>query len=116
VWASAVRQESLVLCRWESLGPEGRHAALVLEDLLNQQESRTNAEKDFVAAEVEYMLSLIALQQSMGTLLTADSGESLSSELLGDGAFQRCCSTRFGSTRKTYRCPSDSIAECTACP
>jgi outer membrane protein TolC len=87
IWTSAVRQEALVLCRWESLGPEGRHAALVLEDLLNQQESRTSAEKDLVAAEVEYMLSLIALQQSMGTLLTAEGGASLSTELLGEGAF-----------------------------
>lgn len=85
VWISAVRQEALVQCRWESLGPEGRHAALVLEDLLNQQESRTNAEKDMVAAEVEYMLSLIDLQQAMGTLLTADGGTSLSNELLGGG-------------------------------
>jgi outer membrane protein TolC len=85
VWISAVRQESLVQARWESLGPEGRHAALALEDVLNQQESRTSAEKDLVSAEVEYSLALIELQRAMGTLLTADGGAALSAEMLGDG-------------------------------
>lgn len=85
VWVSAVKQESLVKCRWETVGPEGRHAALVLEDLLNQQETRTNAEKELVAAQLDYILALIELQQAMGTLLTAEGTASLSAELLGAG-------------------------------
>jgi outer membrane protein TolC len=85
VWETALKQESLVKCRWETVGPEGRHAALVLEDLLNQQETRTNAEKELVAAQLDYILSLIELQQAMGTLLTAEGTASLSAELLGAG-------------------------------
>jgi outer membrane protein TolC len=72
IFDAAVKQESLVRLRWESMGPDGRHAALVLEDLLDQQENRTNAERDLVASEVEYISSLIELQKSMGTLLIAE--------------------------------------------
>ncbi len=69
---ASIKQESLVLSRWESMGPDGQNAALALEDLLDQQERRTQAERDVVASEVEYLLALIELQQSMGTLLTAE--------------------------------------------
>jgi len=72
IWKTAVQQESLVLSRWESLGPDGQNAALALEDLLDQQDRRTQAERDVVASEVEYLVTLIELQQSMGTLLTAE--------------------------------------------
>jgi len=69
---AAVKQESLVLGRWESMGPDGQNAALALEDLMDQQERRTQGERDVVASEVEYLLALIELQNSMGTLLTAE--------------------------------------------
>jgi len=72
VLAAAANQEFLVQYRWEKLGPDGRHAALALEDLLDQQENRSSAEQDVVAAEVNFILSLIKLQQAMGTLLTAE--------------------------------------------
>ncbi len=72
IWEAAIRQEKLIRERWESLGPEGRHAALTLEDLLDQQERRTEAEADVVASEVNYLLAFIELQQVMGTLLTAE--------------------------------------------
>jgi outer membrane protein TolC len=72
IWEAAVKQESLQFCRWESMGPDGQNAALVLEDLLDQQDRRTQAEQDVVTSEVEYIISLIELQTSMGTLLTAE--------------------------------------------
>ncbi|MGV3484841.1 MAG: TolC family protein [Planctomycetaceae bacterium] len=72
IWQAAVKQEALVRCRWEQLGSDGRHAALVLEDLLDQQENRTAAENDLVESEVRYLLALIELQTAMGTLLTAE--------------------------------------------
>ncbi len=72
VLSAAEQQETLVLNRWLSLGPEGRHAALVLEDLLDQQENRTGAERELVAGEVDYITALIELQLAMGTLLTTE--------------------------------------------
>jgi len=76
VLEAASRQEFLVRMRWETLGSDGRHASLVLEDLLEQQEAHTAAQQDVVAAEVGYLLSLIQLQESMGTLLMTEGIES----------------------------------------
>ncbi len=72
VYEEAVRQESLVRQRWEMLGPDGRNGALVLEDLLDQQDNRSNAEQDLVAGEVAYLIAMVNLQQAMGTLLISE--------------------------------------------
>ncbi len=72
VYTEAVRQESLVRQRWEMLGPDGRNGALVLEDLLDQQDNRANAEQDLVAGEVAYLIAMVNLQQAMGTLLISE--------------------------------------------
>ena len=72
VYDEAVRQESLVRQRWEMLGPDGRNGALVLEDLLDQQDNRATAEQDLVAGEVAYLIAMVNLQQAMGTLLTSE--------------------------------------------
>lgn len=72
VLVEAVQQEKLVRQRWEVMGTDGRYAALVLEDLLEQLELRTAAENDYVSNHVNYLLSLIELQKAMGTLLLAE--------------------------------------------
>jgi len=72
VLKEASNQEFLVRSRWETLGPDGRHAGLVLEDMLDQQENRSNAEQNLVAAEVSFLLAMIELQQATGTLLTTE--------------------------------------------
>lgn len=71
--AVAVKQEDYLARRWEMLGGEGNPAALVLADLLDVQEQRTNAEAQLVSAQVEYMQSLVRLQLAMGTLLNESS-------------------------------------------
>ena len=55
--------------RWELLGGGGNNIGLVVEDLLDAQQSRTTAEEKLVESEVEYLSSLIRLQLAMGTLL-----------------------------------------------
>lgn len=77
VLVEAVQQEKLVRQRWEVMGTDGRYAALVLEDLLEQLELRTSAEVDYVSNHVNYLLGLIELQKAMGTLLLAEGIEPL---------------------------------------
>lgn len=66
---AAAAEESYVLRRWELLGGGGNNIGLVVEDLLDAQQSRTTAEEKLVESEVEYLSSLIRLQLAMGTLL-----------------------------------------------
>ncbi len=80
----AVKQEKLIRQRWEVMGTDGRYAALVLEDLLEQLEQRTAAENDYVSNHVNYLLSLIELQKAMGTLLLAEGIEPLSTNRVND--------------------------------
>ncbi|WP_162275942.1 TolC family protein [Roseimaritima ulvae] len=70
--AAAVAEESYVLRRWELLGGGGNNIGLVVEDLLDAQQSRTTAEEKLVESEVDYLSSLIRLQLAMGTLLLSD--------------------------------------------
>lgn len=72
ILSAATLQESLIRQRWETLGTDGRFAALVLEDLLEQQELRTAAEADFVSNQINYLLALVELHRAMGTLLIAE--------------------------------------------
>jgi outer membrane protein TolC len=77
---AVTRQEMMVRQRWETMGTEGRYAALVLEDVLEQQEARTAAEIEYVSTHVAYLLALIELQRSMGTLLQAEGIEPIGGE------------------------------------
>ncbi|MEM9644879.1 MAG: TolC family protein [Planctomycetota bacterium] len=65
----AVEEESILTQRYQLVGNERSHAALVLESVLESQQRRTDAEKALVAAQTEYHLALIELQRAMGTLL-----------------------------------------------
>lgn len=84
VLVEAVQQEKLIRQRWEVMGTDGRYAALVLEDLLEQLELRTAAENDYVSNHVNYLLSLIELQKAMGTLLLAEGIEPVSTNRVND--------------------------------
>ncbi len=67
--AAARAEEKYLQRRWELLGGGGTTIGLVVQDLLEAQQSRTSAEEQLVEAEVQYLSSLIRLQLSMGTLL-----------------------------------------------
>jgi len=66
---AAIDEEAILTERYDLVGAEGSHAGLVLENLLEAQQRRTDAEKALVAAIAEYRIALIELQRSMGTLL-----------------------------------------------
>ena len=67
--AASHREEEIATRRWETLAGDGGPTALILEDLLETQKRRTDAEQSFVTAQVNYVLELVNLQQAMGTFL-----------------------------------------------
>ena len=69
---ATLAEEHYLQCRWESLAGDRGSVGLVLQDLLDSQQRRTDAEEALVAAEVGYLMALIRLQVAMGTLLTSE--------------------------------------------
>ncbi|WP_197168293.1 TolC family protein [Neorhodopirellula pilleata] len=67
--SASAREEAIATRRWETLAGDGGPMALVLEDLLETQKRRTDAEQSYVSAQINYVLDLVALQQAMGTFL-----------------------------------------------
>ena len=49
---------------------DGNTVGTVLENLLDAQQRRTDAEGEWTSAQVDYLASLVDLQRAMGTLLT----------------------------------------------
>jgi outer membrane protein TolC len=61
--------------RWRLLPGEDQAASFLLEDVLDAQERLTDAEFNFVAAQIDYTLSVSELKRAMGTLLEAEKVE-----------------------------------------
>ncbi|MFG0267343.1 MAG: TolC family protein [Rhodopirellula sp. JB055] len=70
--AAAVREEEIATRRWDVLAGDGGPTALVLEDLLETQKRRTEAEQLLVTCQVASIISMIELQKAMGTLLKTE--------------------------------------------
>ena len=66
---TALDEEQILTRRWELIGGDGSRVGVVLENLLDAQQRRTDAEREFVTAQTDYMTSLVDLQIAMGTLL-----------------------------------------------
>ncbi|KAA5545912.1 TolC family protein [Roseiconus nitratireducens] len=69
VLQTALEEETILTTRWRLIGGDESRVGIVLENLLDAQRRRTDAEKDLVAAEAAYMISQVRMQRSMGTLL-----------------------------------------------
>ncbi|MEO1616616.1 MAG: TolC family protein [Planctomycetota bacterium] len=69
VLATAIVEENILTTQWRIIGGDDSRAGIKLENLLDAQQRRTDAEKDLVEVESAYMIALIRLQRSMGTLL-----------------------------------------------
>jgi outer membrane protein TolC len=69
VLATALDEENILTVQWRLMGGDGSRVGIKLENLLDAQQRRTDAEQDLVAAESAYMIALIRLHRSMGTLL-----------------------------------------------
>lgn len=66
---TAINEEDILTRRWEVIGGDGAAVGTVLENLLDAQQRRTEAEREWVTAQSRYLTSLVALQRAMGTLL-----------------------------------------------
>lgn len=73
-------EEEYLSRRWEMLAGDGGPVGLVLQDLLDSQQRRTDAEEMLVTARVGYLVALIHLQTAMGTLLSSERIEPVSGE------------------------------------
>ncbi|WP_291179350.1 TolC family protein [Gimesia sp.] len=55
--------------RWEMLPGHDRSSSFLLEDLIDAQDRRAEAEQAFVTAQVDHVMSLTKLNRSTGTIL-----------------------------------------------
>ena len=72
VLVTAIEEENILTRRWEMMGDEGGLLGVVLENLLDAQQRRTEAEREWSSAQVRYLTSIVALQRAMGTLLITE--------------------------------------------
>ncbi len=61
--------------RWEALPGDERSASFLLEDLLDSQDRLASAEAAYSQAPVDYTLSLVRLNRTLGTLLQSEKVE-----------------------------------------
>ncbi len=66
---TAINEERILTRRWEMMGGDGAAVGTVLENLLDAQQRRTDAEREWITAQSQYLSSLVNLQRAMGTLL-----------------------------------------------
>lgn len=72
---AAETESSYLEDRWKVLPGGDRGTTLLLEDLLDSQQRETDAEVEFVNAQVAYSVSLIRVRRAMGTLLISQNPE-----------------------------------------
>ena len=66
----AAREEEYVLTRrWELIAGDGSAIGVVLENLLDAQQRRTDAEIEMVSTQADYMIAMVELQRAIGKLL-----------------------------------------------
>tara|TARA_R110002049_G_scaffold27321_2_gene94310 strand:- start:549764 stop:551566 length:1803 start_codon:yes stop_codon:yes gene_type:complete len=66
---TAIEEEEILTRRWEMMAGDGGNVGTVLETLLDAQQRRTDAEREWVTAQSEYLIAFVDLQRAMGTLL-----------------------------------------------
>jgi len=74
---AAIAEEEILTQRYMLLGGDGSRVGLVLENLLDAQQRRADAERAWVSTQVQYLVSLIELQRAMGNLLVHESIETV---------------------------------------
>ncbi len=66
---TAITEESILARRWQLMAGESSGAGLVVETLLDSQQRRADAEREWVTSHTEYRIALVQLERAMGTLL-----------------------------------------------
>ena len=69
ILTTAIEEERVLTRRWELMAGDGDSIGVVLENLLDAQQRRTDAEREWISAQSNYLVSLVHLQRAMGTLL-----------------------------------------------
>lgn len=69
VLETAIHEENILYVRWQTVGGDGSRIGILLENLLDAQQRRTDAERDWVATQTTYLTAIVGLQRAMGTLL-----------------------------------------------
>ena len=100
----AIDEENILTVRWRKIGGDGSRIGIVLENLLDAQQRRTDAERDWVATQTAYLVALVRLQRAMGTLLI---NEGIDAEQTGctDVRFSRSHSTGLDATGAMHEPP-----------
>ncbi|MGB7326932.1 MAG: TolC family protein [Rubripirellula sp.] len=73
VLITATEEETILTTRWEMMAGEGGNVGTVLETLLDAQQRRADAEREWSTARSQYLTALVELQRAMGTLLRHES-------------------------------------------
>ncbi|QDV44675.1 Outer membrane efflux protein [Stieleria neptunia] len=84
VLSTAVTEENILTVQWRIIGGDDSRVGIKLENLLDAQQRRTDAEKDLVKVESAYMIALVQLQRAMGTLLINEGIRPVQSECSGE--------------------------------
>ncbi|WP_419580964.1 TolC family protein [Stieleria magnilauensis] len=84
VLSTAVTEENILTVQWRIIGGDDSRVGIKLENLLDAQQRRTDAEKDLVKVESAYMIALVQLQRAMGTLLINEGVRPVQSECSGE--------------------------------
>lgn len=87
VLTSAIEEEDVLTLQWEVLGGNELGSGVRLENLLDAQQRRTDAEMDLVAVQAQFMVAQVKLQRAMGTLLINEGISSTQSTCTGDVEF-----------------------------
>ena len=66
---AATNEAEFLLDRWTTLPNIDDSVTLLLEDLLDAQERVADEEEAFSQAQLDYSVAVVALKQSMGTLI-----------------------------------------------
>ncbi len=69
VLETASEEETILTMRWEMMAGDGGNVGVVLENLLDAQQRRSEAEREFSSSQSQYLTSIVELQRAMGTLL-----------------------------------------------
>ncbi|WP_158222804.1 TolC family protein [Rhodopirellula sp. MGV] len=83
----AIDEETILTVNWQLIGGDDSRVGIKLENLLDAQQRRADAEKDLVASESAYMTALMRLQRAMGTLLVNEGVHPHQSHCTGDIEF-----------------------------
>lgn len=74
---AAIDEEAILTRRWELMAGDGGNVGTVLENVLDAQQRRTEAEREWTSAQTQYLIALVDLQRSMGTLMVRSGIEPL---------------------------------------